>query len=67
MTVTKQIIEIKQKARGIEKKSKKSIFVQEVKIDYRKAPKMSNLVLNLTEELLFEAKLNKKFLQEGFN
>ncbi|PJE81137.1 hypothetical protein COU58_04190 [Candidatus Pacearchaeota archaeon CG10_big_fil_rev_8_21_14_0_10_32_42] len=52
--------------RGIEKKEVSKVFIESLKVDFRRSPRMEHPTLDLTNDLLFESKLNKKFLEESF-
>lgn len=52
--------------KAVEKENRPSVFIEPVKIDRRKSPRMEHPTLDLTNDFLFEAKLNKDFLRESY-
>ncbi len=51
----------------LKKKNSENItIIPNLKVDFRKSPRMEFPTLDLTNDLLYEAKLNKRFLEEQF-
>ncbi len=58
---------IKKVLKKLKRKGAEEISVIESpKLDWRKNPDMNHVVLDLSSDMLYEAKLNKRFLEEGF-